>query len=64
LLKQQVWIIIQINYQLIKKQRLDRASAYTQLSTMFGSEEAADYFDANGFITGDGKDVERIHKNA
>jgi hypothetical protein len=29
---------------------------------MFGSEEAADYFDANGFITGDGKDVERITK--
>jgi hypothetical protein len=45
-----------------KKEESNRASAYTQLSTMFGSEEAADYFDANGFITGDGKDVERIQK--
>jgi hypothetical protein len=45
-----------------KKSETDRASAYNQLSTMFGSEEAADYFDANGFITGDGKDVERITK--
>jgi hypothetical protein len=45
-----------------KKEESNRASAYTQLSTLFGSEEAADYFDANGFITGDGKDVERITK--
>tara|TARA_R100001369_G_scaffold23669_1_gene43539 strand:+ start:830 stop:2002 length:1173 start_codon:yes stop_codon:yes gene_type:complete len=45
-----------------KKAETNRASAYNQLSTMFGSEEAADYFDANGFITGDGKDVERIQK--
>jgi hypothetical protein len=45
-----------------KKEESNRASAYNQLSTMFGSEEAADYFDANGFITGDGKDVERITK--
>jgi hypothetical protein len=45
-----------------KKSETNRASAYSQLSTMFGSEEAADYFDANGFITGDGKDVERIQK--
>ena len=45
-----------------KKAETNRASAYSQLSTLFGSEEAADYFDANGFITGDGKDVERITK--
>jgi len=43
-----------------KKAEANRASAYNQLSKILGSEEAADYFDANGFITGDGKDVERI----
>jgi hypothetical protein len=43
-----------------KKAEANRASAYNQLTTILGSEEAADYFDANGFITGDGKDVERI----
>ena len=43
-----------------KKAEANRASAYTQLTKILGSEEAADYFDANGFITGDGKDVERI----
>ena len=43
-----------------KKMEANRASAYTQLTKILGSEEAADYFDANGFITGDGKDVERI----
>jgi hypothetical protein len=45
-----------------KKTEENRAQAYKQLTTMLGSEEAADYFDANGFITGDGKDVERIQK--
>ena len=45
-----------------KKMEANRASAYTQLTKILGSEEAADYFDANGFITGDGKDVERITK--
>jgi hypothetical protein len=43
-----------------KKAEANRAQAYNQLSKILGSEEAADYFDANGFITGDGKDVERI----
>jgi len=43
-----------------KKMEANRASAYNQLTKILGSEEAADYFDANGFITGDGKDVERI----
>jgi hypothetical protein len=43
-----------------KKAETNRAQAYTQLTKILGSEEAADYFDANGFITGDGKDVERI----
>jgi len=45
-----------------KKAESNRAQAYSQLSSIFESEEAADYFDANGFITGDGKDVERIQK--
>jgi hypothetical protein len=45
-----------------KKAEANRASAYNQLTKILGSEEAADYFDANGFITGDGKDVERIQK--
>ena len=45
-----------------KKAEANRASAYNQLTTILESEEAADYFDANGFITGDGKDVERIQK--
>ena len=43
-----------------KKKETNRALAYSQLSSIFDSEQAADYFDANGFITGDGKDVERI----
>ena len=43
-----------------KKAEANRAQAYNHLSKILGSEEAADYFDANGFITGDGKDVERI----
>jgi len=38
----------------------NRATAYKQISTYFDSEQAADYFDANGFITGDGQDLERI----
>ena len=45
-----------------KKMEANRAQAYNQLSSIFESEQAADYFDANGFITGDGKDVERIQK--
>ena len=45
-----------------KKMEANRAQAYNQLSSIFESEQAADYFDANGFITGDGKDVERITK--
>ena len=45
-----------------KKAEANRAQAYNQLSSIFESEQAADYFDANGFITGDGKDVERIQK--
>ena len=45
-----------------KKADANRARAYKQLTTILGSEEAADYFDANGFITGDGKDIERITK--
>ena len=45
-----------------EKNEKNRASAYNQLTKILGSEEAADYFDANGFITGDGKDVERIQK--
>lgn len=45
-----------------KKMEANRAQAYNQLIKILGSEEAADYFDANGFITGDGKDVERIQK--
>ena len=45
-----------------EKNETNRAQAYTQLTKILGSEQAADYFDANGFITGDGKDVERIQK--
>jgi len=45
-----------------QKTEKNRAQAYTQLSKILGSEEAADYFDSNGFITGDGKDVERVLK--
>ena len=45
-----------------EKSEKNRATAYKQISTFFDSEAAADYFDANGFITGDGKDVERIQK--
>jgi len=43
-----------------KKRETNRALAYTQLSKILESEQAADYFDSNGFITGDGEDVERI----
>ena len=45
-----------------QKTEKSRAQAYTQLSKILESEEAADYFDSNGFITGDGKDVERVLK--
>ena len=45
-----------------QKTEKNRAQAYTQLSKILESEEAADYFDSNGFITGDGKDVERVLK--
>ena len=34
-----------------KKREANRALAYNQLSSIFDSEQAADYFDANGFIT-------------
>jgi hypothetical protein len=44
-----------------KKTEANRASAYKQLTSILGSEEAADYFDVN-FFTGDGKDVERALK--
>ena len=44
-----------------KKREANRASAYKQLTSILGSEEAADYFDVN-FFTGDGKDVERALK--
>jgi hypothetical protein len=44
-----------------KKSEANRASAYKQLTSILGSEEAADYFDVN-FFTGDGKDVERALK--
>jgi hypothetical protein len=44
-----------------KKSETDRAQAYKELTKIFGSEEAADYYDAN-FSRGDGKDVERITK--
>ncbi len=37
-----------------------RASEYKQISLLLGSEQAADYFDANEFILGDGKSVERV----
>ena len=42
-----------------EKNEKNRASAYNQLAKILESEEAADYLDANGFIIGDGKDVER-----
>src|SRR6056300_1238225 len=45
-----------------KKRETNRAQAYSQLAKILESEEAADYFDSNGFMTGDGKDVERITK--
>jgi hypothetical protein len=44
-----------------KKSETDRAQAYKELTKIFGSEEAADYYDAN-FSRGDGKDVERALK--
>jgi len=44
-----------------KKRETNRAQAYKQLTSILGSEEAADYFDVN-FFTGDGKDVERALK--
>ena len=44
-----------------KKSEANRAPAYKQLTSILGSEEAADYFDVN-FFTGDGKDVERALK--
>jgi hypothetical protein len=45
-----------------KKTEDNRASAYKQLTTILGSEEAADFLDANGILVGDGKDVERVQK--
>jgi hypothetical protein len=44
-----------------KKSEENRAQAYKELTKIFGSEEAADYYDAN-FSRGDGKDVERALK--
>ena len=44
-----------------RKRETNRAQAYKQLTSILGSEEAADYFDVN-FFTGDGKDVERALK--
>jgi hypothetical protein len=45
-----------------KKSEENRASAYKQLTTILGSEEAVDFLDANGILVGDGKDVERVQK--
>ena len=45
-----------------KKTEANRASAYKQLTTMLGSEEAVDFLDSNDILTGDGKDVERVLK--
>jgi len=45
-----------------KKMEANRASAYKQLTTILGSEEAVDFLDANGILVGDGKDVERVQK--
>jgi len=44
-----------------KKEEANRSRAYKELTAIFGSEEAADYYDAN-FSRGDGKDVERALK--
>ena len=43
-----------------KKLEASRAKEYSMVSKLLNSEEAADYFEANGFITGDGKGVERV----
>ena len=43
-----------------RKTEKQRASEYKQISLLLESEEAADYFDANDFILGDGKSVERV----
>ena len=43
-----------------KKSEASRAKEYSMVSKLLNSEEAADYFEANGFITGDGKGVERV----
>ena len=45
-----------------KKMEANRASAYKQLTTLLGSEEAVDFLDANGILIGDGKDVERVQE--
>ena len=45
-----------------KKREANRASAYKQLTTILGSEEAVDFLDANDILVGDGKDVERVTK--
>ena len=44
-----------------KKEEANRSRAYKELTAIFGSEEAADFYDAN-FSRGDGKDVERALK--
>ena len=43
-----------------KTTETSRASEYKQIAVLLGSEEGADYFDANDFILGDGKSVERV----
>ena len=43
-----------------KKSEENRAQTYSQLTKILGSEQAADYWDANGFITGDENDLEKI----
>ena len=45
-----------------KKREANRASAYKQLAKILDSEEAVDFLDANRFLVGDGKDVERTLK--
>ena len=45
-----------------KKREANRASAYKQLAKILDSEEAVDFLDANDFLVGDGKDVERTLK--
>ena len=43
-----------------QKTEAKRADEYNMIAKLLDSEEAADLFDKNGFITGDGKSVERV----